>query len=324
MTSHDEQEDWHDELVAYLDGEVSTEEREQIEQRLTDDDAYRSQLVELERSWRLLDRLPTAEQDRDFTKSTIAMVAADLSNTGTNGKPDGTDGFQIPWGKLLATAAACALGFLAVVLTVVLPDRGQLTTTMEDLAVAQNHDLYGATGSVEFLKLMYEEGLFVDEPSDTSANADWSHSVDAKTIRSGIEKLDDNEKQELAKRRERFNSLSEEMKTRDREMHKQLVADKDKTTLFRTMQAHRDWLIKLSLSSVERGELLNKKPKERVEKIRELRMSGGNDERVATSAEELKKFYLETLTAEQRDELKQLPDTEMKSELRRMFLEDRE
>lgn len=327
MMSHDEQEDWHDELVAYLDGEVSTEERERIEQRLTDDDAYRSQLVELERSWRLLDRLPTAEQDRDFTKSTIAMVAADLSGTGANaadGKRDGAKGFQIPWAKLLATAVACAIGFLAVVFAVVLPNRGQLTTSMQDLAVAQNFDLYRYTGNIDFLKVMHEEGLFRDDASDTaSASADWSHTINAQKIRNSIEKLDESEKQELAKRRERFTILSDDKKTRARKMHQQLVADKDKTTLFRTMQGHRDWLAKLP--SAERVKLQDiKDPKERVEKIRELRQNSDSHEPVATSADELKEFYLNTLSSEQRDELKQLPDDEMQIELRKMFLEDRE
>lgn len=310
------EEDWHDELVAYLDGEVSTEERERIEKRLSDDEAYRSQLVELERSWRLLDRLPTAEEDRDFTKSTIAMVAADLSNTTANGKPKG--GFRIPWLKLLATVAACTIGFLAVTL----PNRGQRNTAVEDLAVAQNIDLYVNAGRMDFLKVMHEAGLFQDE--DPASEAEWSQTSDTQKIRSGIENLDENEKQELAKRRERFNNYPEEQKNRWREMHRQLVADADRTTLFLTMQGHFDW-VATKISSGQRARLHGiEDPKDRVDKIRELLENDvGDDTRVATSPDELKKFYLEELTTELKDELQQMPPNEMRIELQRLF-RDRE
>ena len=45
------------ELVAYLDGELDAETSTRVEQRLTEDDDYRTQLQQLQRTWDLLDEL---------------------------------------------------------------------------------------------------------------------------------------------------------------------------------------------------------------------------------------------------------------------------
>ena len=64
-------------LVAYLDGELSGEQRQRIEQRLAKDADFRRQLNDLQQSWDLLDTLSRAETDQELTQSTIAIVAPD-------------------------------------------------------------------------------------------------------------------------------------------------------------------------------------------------------------------------------------------------------
>ena len=46
-----------EEIVAYLDGELSAEESARVEQRLASDESYRQQLQSIERAWLALDQL---------------------------------------------------------------------------------------------------------------------------------------------------------------------------------------------------------------------------------------------------------------------------
>ena len=64
-----------EELVAYLDGELSREEAAKIERRMADDPKYAARLNQLQRAWDLLDTLNRTEADDDFVHSTVEMVA---------------------------------------------------------------------------------------------------------------------------------------------------------------------------------------------------------------------------------------------------------
>ena len=64
-----------EEIVAYLDGETSDEERRVIEQRLANDENYRQQIHQLERAWDMLDVLPQSQVDPSFVHTTMEMVA---------------------------------------------------------------------------------------------------------------------------------------------------------------------------------------------------------------------------------------------------------
>ena len=47
-----------DELVAYLDGELTADECRRVERRLASDADYRRRLTELEQAWSALEALP--------------------------------------------------------------------------------------------------------------------------------------------------------------------------------------------------------------------------------------------------------------------------
>ena len=65
----------HDEsLVAYLDGELDATERARVEQRLHEDEKYRQRLEELQRSWELLDLLPSPKLSESFCNTTVEMA----------------------------------------------------------------------------------------------------------------------------------------------------------------------------------------------------------------------------------------------------------
>lgn len=265
--------DAHDELVAYLDGEVSADDRERIEKRLSDDESYRTQFVQLERSWRMLDRLPTAEQDQNFTKTTIAMVTAEI-NDPNSATADGGSGRSIPWGKILGVLAACFIGYFAVML----PSQIREEKELKDLPVAQNLELYRYAESVELLRLMRDGKTFNatststdhDKSSDTEGSrVDWSQSNDPATIQAVVEELNASEKDELAKLRTRFELLSADEQNRMRTMHRQLADDPQSDELFTVLRSYREWLA--TLSAAQRADLLDvKEPDARVAEIAKI------------------------------------------------------
>src|SRR5436309_16121369 len=65
----------HEQLVAYLDGELDAEQTRQFEERLARDANLRRELLLLQRSWDMLDRLPRADVDAKFTRTTVEMIA---------------------------------------------------------------------------------------------------------------------------------------------------------------------------------------------------------------------------------------------------------
>ena len=75
MSSNGKKESKHPELVAYLDGELSSNDRSQIEDRLARDNEYRQELAQLQKTWDMLDALPSVEAPESFTQTTVEMVA---------------------------------------------------------------------------------------------------------------------------------------------------------------------------------------------------------------------------------------------------------
>lgn len=68
-----------EQLVAYLDGELSPEERGELESRLGRDAVLRRRLRTLQRGWDMLDELPMATPSAVLLESTIRMAAMEAS-----------------------------------------------------------------------------------------------------------------------------------------------------------------------------------------------------------------------------------------------------
>ena len=73
-SSSDDQSQQLEEIVAYLDGELSPQESAQVERRLAADETYRQKLQSMERAWAALDELPAATVDDQFSKTTMELV----------------------------------------------------------------------------------------------------------------------------------------------------------------------------------------------------------------------------------------------------------
>jgi anti-sigma factor RsiW len=148
-----------EELVAYLDGELEPEANRRIERQLSRDLTLRQQLRELQQSWDLLDHLPRADVDESFTQSTVAMVAVHAADEVRRAEATGSRRGR----SLLIAAAACAaLTFMAAFAATRWWAGRAERQLLRDLPVIENVDEYRYAESIEFLRMLEQEGLFVE------------------------------------------------------------------------------------------------------------------------------------------------------------------
>jgi len=148
-----------EELVAYLDGELDTESNRRIERQLSRDLTLRQQLRELQQSWDLLDHLPRADVDESFTQSTVAMVALRAADEVRLAETSDTRRGRYVW---LAAAVSAALAFVAAFGVTRWWANRSTRQLLQDLPVIENIDEYRYAESIEFLRMMEKEGLFVE------------------------------------------------------------------------------------------------------------------------------------------------------------------
>ena len=67
----------HEELTAYLDGELDAADAQRVEQRLGTDPEYRAELQALQKTWDLFDAFPAGEANASFTQTTMEMIVGD-------------------------------------------------------------------------------------------------------------------------------------------------------------------------------------------------------------------------------------------------------
>ncbi len=148
-----------DELVAYLDGELDEKRSVEVEQFLRERPEARERLAKLQRTWDLLDTLPRPEATNSFTRSTIEMVVDDAKRELRKSKRKGPF-----WSTVIAAASVVAVLGIGVGYFVVNHYQNQPTRELiQDLDVIENFDKYLVVDDVEFIKLMVDAELFVEE-----------------------------------------------------------------------------------------------------------------------------------------------------------------
>lgn len=147
----------NEQLVAYLDGELSPEQAAEVERRLANDPEYRGRLEALRRTWQLLDDLPRTQSSPELTRSTVTMVAQTVSQRRRR------DAVWRPWAFGAVTVLAVSLlSFWTASRRLNADDERFL----RDLPVIQNVDIYRHVEDVEFLRQLIDDGLIVDDPVD--------------------------------------------------------------------------------------------------------------------------------------------------------------
>jgi anti-sigma factor RsiW len=147
-------------LVAYLDGELATDEQVRVERRLADDPQFRARLAQLQRAWDLLDSLERTDADENFARSTVEMVAVraadDVHAARTKSRIRQASLYALGGSAMTVSLVA---GYLLVARWVDQPNR----ELVRDLPVIERVDEYRNAESVDFLRQLHDQGLFAQE-----------------------------------------------------------------------------------------------------------------------------------------------------------------
>ncbi len=153
-----EQSPEHEKLVAYLDGELDHQEAQQLETELANDPALRKQLQDLQRTWDMLDHLPTNEVDNSFTRSTIEMVLGEARKE-----------YKVTKKRNWRRLKQCGLGIAVLTISTLIgymsarhiyeTPRREL---IQNLDFYRNVDNYGNISDIELLEKLDQEALMPD------------------------------------------------------------------------------------------------------------------------------------------------------------------
>ena len=288
-TNNDEQR--LEEIVAYLDGELSADESARVERRLAADESYRRELQGVERAWKALDDLPRAIVDDKFSRTTMEMAvqaAADEVHERTVALPVQR---RRRWlSTALAATAAAALGFLVVRLASPNPERMLLA----DLPVIENVDVYTQFEQPEFLRMLRREfGDDFDELGGLSA--DWQERAkrmatvaDVSQRDAWLTSLSPDQRTNLRAKFNRFREMPPAEQQRLRQLHKEVSAADDAPQLKQAMLVYHAWLG--GLPPARQFELREMPAQERLGAVRTLSREMRDDALFTLSEEELKQF----------------------------------
>ena len=253
-------------LVAYLDGELDATERARVEQRLNEDDAYRRRLRELQRSWDLLDLLPSLELSKSFCNTTVemAVVIADERMR--------ADQLRLPrrrWVLGLAGAMSCVTSALASYTGIRWWGGQQDVRLLQDIGVIKHLEALTHGESVAFLKSLDQAGLFSDEVRIKVTENETLGELASKNLQQRRVWLDSTttaEKLELASLQRRFRSLTETQRQQLRDFTKTLLLEPRSDALLAVMFRYSDWLS--TVPAAQRFELVDEGPEQRVARLR--------------------------------------------------------
>lgn len=149
-----------DDLIAYLDGEVDAQTRQNIDRRLANDPQLVQRMRQHQRAWDLLDELAREEASDDFAQTTLQMVAVAAANDIKKDTADAGTRRVRRWVTAGASLVAASLiGFWATSSLLEQPNLDLL----RDLPVIENLEAFQQAGDVDFLRALENEGLFVAE-----------------------------------------------------------------------------------------------------------------------------------------------------------------
>jgi anti-sigma factor RsiW len=153
-----------EELVAYLDDELSSSDRARVERRLAEEEVYRERLRSLQAAWDALDLLPKTVASHGLTATVVSTVVAQEQQMATQAMQRIDAQRNRRWlGLTLASSIAAVIGFVVVYRSETSDNRA----LVRDLPVIEKVDQLRNTPSVDFLEQLREEGLFLADANDS-------------------------------------------------------------------------------------------------------------------------------------------------------------
>ncbi len=255
-----------EQLTAYLDGELSGEELAAVEQRLIDDEAFRSLMQKLQSSWDMLDSLPRTGSRDAFVRTTMEMVAqaADADNETKRQQ-------WLPnWlGMLLGLAVIPAVLAWASYWMTLQQIKAPRKELIGNLPLIENYDRYMRVDlDIEFLENLDEADLFTSEvislfpPVENSADSNLDADVgplptqevrDQRADR--LRSMPPRQLESIKRNKAALDSLSGSRRKELVDFQQKLMQHPKRDRINQTLVAYYDWL--KSLGQSERTELLD-------------------------------------------------------------------
>ena len=160
MTSSKQPIDVTENLVAYLDGELTDEQAHAVQLAIAQDPQLRQRVDALQHTWQMLGSLPEAKATGAFTQQTMETVQL-ASQT----QPQLQSGWPNQWRHLaqrslfiLGITVSATLGFLLTNRWMDDDDR----LLLQDYSVIRHLDQLADIGNTEFLQALDSNGWFDD------------------------------------------------------------------------------------------------------------------------------------------------------------------
>jgi hypothetical protein len=280
-----------EEIVAYLDGELSPDDAARVERRLAADEGFRQQLQSVDRAWNALDELPLATVDDKFSRTTMTMAvkaAADELRAKTMALPLAER--RRRWSTAVTAVVAAVLGFLAFRLARTNPN----SEIAYDLPVIDNYDIYSQVADVDFLRALRREmgSQFQDlagASQELQARVERFHIISDPDKRDAwLRALVPEERTNLRAKFNRFRDLSPDEQQRMRDLNAQIAAP-DAEELRETLLAYQQWLRGLPPS--RQFELRDMPVDQRIDAIKQWAAEMRDDSQFALSEEELRALF---------------------------------
>jgi hypothetical protein len=267
-----------EQIVAYLDGELSPTEAALIERQMAEDADFRREVKEMEQAWSALDALPLTVVDDKFSQTTMEMVVvaarSELAEK-TQALPIKRRNDMLS--KVLLAIAAASLAFLAVRLFRDNPNR----VLIADLPTIQYLDVYSQFRDVDFIRDLnkaVDDKLWNSDLSQAdfdAAVAQFQTIADSDKRRDWLTQLDDEDRAALRAKYNRFLAMSSAEQDRLRTLTETVASDPQGDQLRDTMLRYQAWLGALPAS--QQFELRELDNGERVQRITsQLRREAAN------------------------------------------------
>ncbi len=237
----------HDELVAYLDGELGPEDCRLVEERLASDDEYRQQLRDLDQAWEAPSALPTTAVDDGFARTTIelACVAAEKDLSQQTRLTAVENRNRTRW-WIAGGVAAAVMGFVMVRALAV--HRNNLL--LADLPVIEQVNTLSHVSDIEFLRQLSQANIdneLVKDNQEFDRNVSDFKQASSPSLadrREWVDSLTPELKADLADRTRAFEELRQnpQENVRLRRLSNEIGGAKDAAALQKTLVAYGEWL----------------------------------------------------------------------------------
>ncbi len=253
-----------EQLVAYLDGELDAESSRRIEELLANDPRVRAALQGLDRTWELLDELDTPPVREGFTHTTLEMVAVAAAKDAQQARSEAPR--RRRQRRLLVLAGLLWAGLAGFLIAkTVLPDPNR--ELLQDLPLLESLDQYREVDSLDFLRLLVRNKLFVEE-SDAGGSEPAESTAQR---RDRIKSMSTAQKENLLNRQQQFSKLEPAERQRVRQLHDQLRDDPEAARLREVLTRYYQWLT--ALPQFRQLQLKEAPTEQRIQQIKKIQQS---------------------------------------------------